>query len=183
MVSKTSKFNLVLLLSTLCCSPRLAGQVIPQQWEGKWSGSVKAWTYNQQIDSFAMSIDILPKDSTWNFTIFYDRKRGDQPDIRRYELLVVDESKYHLAIDEKNSIMLDCFVNDNCLYNRFAGMGSDLQMRICINETEMEYEISSYYSQNIRVSGNEVVQSDTIPEIKSYELNYLMKGKLKKIVD
>jgi len=168
------------LLPLLFIPFQLSGQVVPKHWEGKWTGSVKAWAYNTQIDSFAMSIDIIPKDSIWDFVIFYDRKHSGKPDIREYQLIVKDASKSHLAIDEKNSIFLDCFINDNCLHNRFSGMGSDLQVRMCINDAEMEYEITSYYAEPIRTSGNEVIQNDTVPEIKSYDLHYLMKGTLSK---
>lgn len=172
-----AKYLLVLLTFI---SFQLNSQIIPKDWEGKWVGGVQSWTYNSQIDSFGMSIEITPKDSIWDFVLFYDRAYQGNLDIREYQLIIEDESKYHLAIDEKNSIFLDCFVYDNCLYNRFSGMGSDLQIRMCVAGTTMEYEITSYASEPIRISGNEVIQKDTIPEIKSYDLNFFMRGKLTK---
>ncbi|MEL6255692.1 MAG: hypothetical protein AAFR87_27050, partial [Bacteroidota bacterium] len=80
----------------------------------------------------------------------------------------------------RNCVFLNDFIStcSNCLYNRFSGMGSDLQIRMCASDTNMEYEITSYLSEPIRTSGNEIIQKDTIPEIKSYDLNYLMKGEL-----
>lgn len=169
-----------LWLASMVISFHLDGQIIPTEWEGKWKGSVTTWTYNNQIDSFAMSIDIVPKDTVWDFIIFYDREYQDQKDIRRYQLIIEDESTYHLAIDEKNNIFLDCFVYDNCLYNKFSGMGSDLQVRMCMTGAKMQYEITSYLADPIRVSGNTIIQKDTVPEIKSYDLNYVMKGELTK---
>ena len=168
----------ILLLPLILMSFQLYGQIVPKEWEGKWKGVVKSWTYNNQIDSFEMSLEIIPKDTIWDFIIFYDREYKGKPDIRKYQLIIEDESKYHLVIDERNSIFLDCFVNDNCLYERFSGMGSDLQVRMCVTDSKMEYEITSYLSEPIRISGNEIIQKDTIPEIKSYDLNFLMKGEL-----
>ena len=168
------------LIPLLLLSSQLNGQIVPKQWEGKWIGSVQSWAYNHPLDSFAMSIEIIPKDSSWDFILFYDRAYLGKPDIRQYQLIIENESKYHLAIDEKNSIVLDCFMNDNCLYNRFSGMGSDLQMRMCVSEKKMEYEITSYLTEPIRISGNEVIENDTVPEIKSFDLHYLMKGELVK---
>ncbi|MEM9837428.1 MAG: hypothetical protein AAF828_13045, partial [Bacteroidota bacterium] len=164
----------------LFLSFQLQAQLIPEGWEGKWTGNVTAWVYNEKIDSFTMSIDIVAQDSVWDFIIFYDRPVAGKPDIRPYQLMVVDTAKYHLAIDEKNSIVLDCFMNDNCLYDRFSGLGSDLQMRMCVEDSAMTYEITSYFSKPIRTSGNEVISGDTIPEIKSYELHYFMKAALRK---
>ena len=168
------------LFPLLLISIQLSAQIVPKEWEGKWKGNVKSWAYNSTIDSFEMSIDITPKDSTWDFIIFYGREYQGKPDIRRYQLIIEDESKSHLAIDEQNSIFLDCFINDNCLYNRFSVMGSDLQMRMCVKQTKMEYEITSYPSKPLRISGNEVVQKDTIPEVSSYDLRFLMKAELTK---
>jgi len=158
---------------------QVKGQIIPSEWEGKWQGTVDIWSYNIKKDSFPMSLEISPKDSVWNFVISYN-KYIDKPDIRKYELISIDTSKRHLAIDEKNSILLDTYFNDNCLYTRFGGMGSDLQTRICLNRGELEYEITSNLSKPVRVSGNEIIKKDTIPEIKSYTIYHIMKAILKK---
>lgn len=154
-------------------------QSLNADWEGNWKGTVEIWSYNEKVDAFPMSLDIIRKDSIWDFIINYQRQ-ADQTDIRAYQLIVVDESKNHFAIDEKNSIILDAFLNANCLYNRFSGMGSDLQVRMCLEPDGMSYEITSTFAQALRTSGNEVIGNDTIPEIKSYDLYNLMKAKLKK---
>lgn len=160
---------------------QLASQIVLKEWEGKWSGTVKTYRYNNQLDSFAMSIEITPRDTIWDYVIFYDKIKPDgNPDIRNYQLVIKDESKYHLAVDEKNSIVLDSYINDNCFYSKFWVMGSDLQMRMCVNQDKMDYEITSYPSEPLRVSGNEVVQGDTIPEVRSYDLRFLMKAELMK---
>ena len=168
-----------LLISFLFTSLIIKAQIVPVEWEGVWKGTVDIWSYNAKIDSFSMSLEITPKDSVWNFVISYN-KDPDKPDVRKYELMVVDSEKYHLAIDEKNSIILDSYFYDNCLYTRFGGMGSDLQSRTCLTQGVMEYEITSNLSEPIRVSGNEVIARDTIPEITSYVLYHVMKARLKK---
>ena len=172
-------FQLIKVVLLLLITFQTNGQVIPSEWEGTWSGTVNIWSYNKKTDSFPMSLEITPKDSVWNFVIFY-KKDPNKPDKRQYELIIIDPSKYHLAIDEKNSIILDSYFNDNCLYTIFGGMGSDLQTRICMNKETLEYEITSSLSQPIRISGNEVIANDTIPEISSYNLYHIMKAKLKK---
>ncbi len=59
-------------------------------------------------------------------------------------------------------------------------MGSELQTRMCLEEQTLTYEITSRLEEPLRVSGNEVIDKDTIPEIRSYELYNIMKAKLKK---
>lgn len=160
-------------------SSTLSSQSLPKEWHGKWEGTVDIWSYNNKIDSFPMSLEIQPLDSTWTFIINYNRDIK-KPDVRKYQLIVVNPEKNHLAIDEKNSIILDSYFNDDCLYTRFGGMGSDLLTRICLSDQELNYEITSNYSTPLRVSGNEVIGNDTIPEIKSYDLYHIMKAKLRK---
>lgn len=171
-----------ILTVLLLAAGSIHSQVLSEQWQGKWQGTVQAWAYNTALDSFGMSLEIVPKESAWDYILHYDREVMGRPDIRRYQLIVVDPEKHRLAVDEKNSIVLDCFLNDNCLFNRFSGMGSDLQMRLCLEGDVLEYEITSYYAEPLRVSGNEVIGQDTVPEIKSYDLHYFMKAKLKKVV-
>lgn len=155
------------------------GQLIPLAWEGVWQGTIEIWAYNVHTESFPMSLAITPKDTSWNFVITYDRD-VDVPDVRTYELVIIDSSKYHLAIDEQNSIVLDSYINDNCLYTRFAGMGSDLQTRICLIEGELWYEITSSLADPVRISGNEVITNDTIPEIRSFDVYHVMKARLRR---
>ncbi|MEM9984268.1 MAG: hypothetical protein AAF804_04170 [Bacteroidota bacterium] len=154
-------------------------QVLPPAWEGTWGGTVYIWSYNVNTDSFPMSLEITPLDSGWNFVINYQRDKN-QPDLREYELRSVDPSTYHFAIDEKNSIILDAYLNDNCLYTVFSGMGSELQSRMCLSDGGLEYEITSVLSEPTRISGDQVMGSDTIPEIMSYDLYHVMKARLKK---
>ncbi|MEL7377505.1 MAG: hypothetical protein AAFN65_11130 [Bacteroidota bacterium] len=170
-----SVFTLLLFLTV----QSVHGQIIPSEWEGVWRGSVDIWLQNEKVDSFPMSLEILAKDSTWSYTVTYDRD-PEVPDVRNYELIVVDDATYHLAIDEKNSIVLDAYFNDNCLYAMFSGLGSDLQSRTCLAGDELEYEIASYLSDPVRVSGNEVIKGDTIPEISSFAMYHLMKARLRK---
>ena len=170
-------FEFILIFIGLTVVVGVHGQPIPEEWHGVWGGEVEIWSYNNKMDAFPMSLAILPKDTICDYIITY-KKDPEKPDIRRYQLITIDQSKQHLAVDEQNSIVLDCYLNDNCLYTRFAGMGSDLQMRACLVGEEMEYEIISSFAAPIRKSGNEVVETDTIPEIKSFDVYHIMKARL-----
>lgn len=172
------QLKLIILFLLLALS--LKSQTIPTNWQGKWQGTVNIWAYNSKIDSFPMSLKITPNDTVWDFVISYNRD-VDKPDVREYQLIIVDADNNHFAIDEQNSIILDCYFNDNCLYTIFGGMGSDLQTRICLSGQELNYEITSNFSKPIRTSGNEIIEKDTVPEIRSYDLYHLMKAKLVKV--
>ena len=154
-------------------------QSFPQEWEGKWSGVVNIWESNHITGSFPMSLEIQAQDSTWSFTLIYDRSQ-DKLDKREYLLVLVEDSVGHYAIDEKNGIVLDSYINAGCLYTSFGGMGSELLMRVCMVNEQLEYEISSMKTDPIRISGNKPIGNDTIPEIRSYQVYNVMKAMLSK---
>ena len=168
-------FSFLLIVTIL----PIRAQVLPPSWEGKWTGTVDIWAYNQKTESFPMSLEITPRDTGWDYIIDY-QKDPDRPDVRQYQLIVIDSAQSRLAIDEKNSIILDAYFNDDCLYTRFGGMNSDLIIRMCMENDVMDYEIISNFSDPIRVSGGQIIEQDTMPEITSYNLYHFMKAKLKK---
>ncbi|MEL7531296.1 MAG: hypothetical protein AAFN10_08320 [Bacteroidota bacterium] len=158
----------------------LNAQQFPQDWEGKWTGTVEIWSQNQLTDSFPMSLEIIPQDSIWTYTLHYMHNKTKEPDIRPYSLVPIADSLGHFAIDEANSIMLDAYYSGGCLYSAFGGMGSELLSRICLEEEHLSYEITSFLSEAVRVSGDQIIESDTIPEIKSYQVYSIMRAELRR---
>lgn len=64
------------------------------------------------------------------------------------------------------------------MYSVFAGMGTQLQSRICKDGEELDYEITSFYEEPVRTSGGTVVETDSIPSIRSYEVYNVMRARL-----
>lgn len=166
-------------LSLLFLNP-LVAQEFPRGWQGKWSGEVEVWSPGKQQDAFPMSLDIQPTDTSWTYTIFYDHNKLPAPDVRPYSIVILNDSLQHFAIDEHNDILLDAYYLDNCLYSVFAGMGSQLQSRVCHEGDHLEYEITSFYEDAVRTSGDTVIGTDTIPPIQSYQVYSVMKAHLVK---
>lgn len=164
-------------LFLLLFSSQLVAQVLPSEWIGTWKGDVDLWGFNRKSDTFPMSLDIQSQDTALSFTINYGFD-PEKPDIRKYQLIKIDSVNAHLAIDEQNSIVLDTYFNDNCLYNRFAVALTDVQMRICLEEGSMSYELISTDNKAVRTSGGEIMKQDTIPEVFSYEVMQIMKARL-----
>lgn len=158
----------------------LGAQEFPADWQGKWSGEVQVWSPGVQQDAFPMYLDIQPTDSTWTYTIFYGHNRLPEPDVRPYSIVILNDSLQHFAIDEHNDILLDAYYLDNCLYSVFAGMGSQLQSRVCHEGDYLQYEITSFYGDAVRTSGDSIIGTDTIPPIQSYEVYSVMKARLVK---
>ncbi len=157
----------------------LLGQSFPVGWQGLWKGELQIWNGPQQVDAVPMSLAIQPADTAWTFVITYRAGLPD-PDVRDYSLIAIDPEAGHYAIDEHNGIILDAYLIDHCLYDRFAGMGSDLLARICLEGEALEYEIVSGQADPVRISGDTIMGSDTIPAISSYYLYNVIKARLRR---
>ncbi|MEL7425669.1 MAG: hypothetical protein AAFN81_21945 [Bacteroidota bacterium] len=170
--------KLVLVLVLQGIAFQIVAQSFPESWEGYWSGEVEIWGSGVQQGAFPMSLEIKPTDSLWTYIITYDHGRLPEPDIREYSLVILEDTLGHYAIDEHNSIVLDAYFMGGCLYSVFAGMGSQLQSRICRDGDELDYEITSFYEEPIRSSGDTVMGTDTIPPIDSHQVYNVMKASL-----
>ncbi len=157
----------------------LAGQTFPADWLGKWTGDLEIWRGNRQVNTVPMSLEIQPLDTAWTFVITYQAGTA-APDLRNYLLVAVDDAAGHYAIDEKNGIVLDVYLFDNCLYDRFSLMGSDLFSRMCRLGETLVYEIISGNTEPARISGDTIMGADTIPPVSSYGLLNLTKAVLSK---
>ena len=96
----------------------------PQDWKGKWAGELKIFSNEGLKQSLPMELHILPSDTsdTWSWTIFYgeDKEAGK----RDYLLRPVEPEKGIWQVDEQNSILLDAYLFDGKLFERFDVGGS-----------------------------------------------------------
>lgn len=167
----------MLQLCLILFSATLTGQneKFPQEWQGKWSGELVIYRYSSPVDRIPMSLKIQEIDSShWTFHITYGS--GDRKQLRPYELEVVDARKGHYRIDEKNGILLDAFLHGECLYERFSVAGNLLTNRLCNIEDTLYYEITAGSIKATSTTGGDIINQDTIPEVKSYGIPSIQKA-------
>ncbi|WP_420459018.1 hypothetical protein [Neolewinella sp.] len=165
--------------SCLFLSVLLYAQTFPDDWYGSWRGDLAIWRAGQQVDTVPMEFELSLADTGGiNYIIRY-LPEGRPVDERSYLLQSVDSTAGHYVIDERNGILLDEYLVDNCLYSRFDVMGSDLLARICYTAQDtLEYEITGGPVGPIRESGATTVGSDTIPPVRAYRIGSVTKAKL-----
>lgn len=144
----------------------LSAQSFPTHWVGKWTGNLEIWKANKEVQNIPMSLDIQATDTAHTFIITYNVGQ-EKPDVRNYTLITINDTIGHYAIDENNSIILDAYLFDDCLYERFSLLGTDLFSRICVDGETMYYEILSGKTKPVRESGNTIIETDTIPAVNS----------------
>lgn len=153
----------------------------PQYWLGYWEGELNIYNHTGRTMTIPMALDnaTTDNDSIWTWAIIYgeDTISGR----RDYELNIVDVSKGHYVVDEKNSIFLDAFLLDNSLVSTFNVGGSIIQSSYELDGNEMLFSIQMYNDKEIRTTGDTIYNGEEIPIVKSYRNSVLQKARLKKV--
>ena len=148
----------------------------PHTWQGIWQGDLEIYTAKGLSQSVPMELHILPTDSTNRFTwtIIYgaDKEAGKRP----YELVIIDETKGLYAIDEKNSIQLEGYFIKDKFFSRFEVMDNLLLTTEQLVDEKLIFEIIVGKMTPVSVTGNEVVNGDTIPPVQTFPLNVMQRA-------
>ena len=141
----------------------------PDDWAGVWSGTLQIYAADGLKQQLPMSLEILPIDSSdnWTHNIIYgpDREAG----LRAYELEPIDAERGFWAVDEKNSIRIEAYYFANQLTQRFEVMNNLLIATTELTAADrMRWEITSGSMDRVSLTGNTVVAGDTIPPVQSF---------------
>ncbi|NRB49027.1 MAG: hypothetical protein HRU41_15230 [Saprospiraceae bacterium] len=150
-------------------------------FEGTYKGTLEIYQGAKVAHSLPMSLKILPVDSTtWTFHITYHR--DGKEDFRPYDIRLIDAEKGHYVIDEHNGILLDSYLNGNCLYEQFAIDNSGIIGTTCfLDDNQLSYEMIPINMEATRISGDTIINGDTIPAVRSYQVYNTQKALLKRI--
>ncbi|MBX2873647.1 MAG: hypothetical protein KTR30_16145 [Saprospiraceae bacterium] len=150
-------------------------------FEGTYKGTLEIYQGVKVAHSLPMSLKIHPLDSTtWTFHITYHR--DGKEDFRPYDIRLIDAEKGHYVIDEHNGILLDSYLNGNCLYEQFAIDNSGIIGTTCfLPEDRLSYELIPINMEPTRISGDTIINGDTIPAVRSYQVYNTQKAILKRI--
>lgn len=153
----------------------------PDDFLGHWSGDLHIYNHSGKTMTVLMQIIISITDlkDEYHWHIIYGE--GEKQNKRQYTLKVDDASKGRYVIDEKNSIVLDaCFI-ENKLISSFEVNDNLLTSVYEVVNGKMIFEIYFQNKKDNRISGNSVINNDTIPEVISYKTSTYQKAVLSKM--
>jgi len=183
------RFFIFFLFVVSCDAPTVSSDssfenkdvVFPDDWKGKWVGELKIFSNDGFKQKLPMELHILPVDTSdaWSWTIYYgeDKVAGK----RDYFLIPKDTAKGIWQVDEQNSILLDAYLFDGKLFERFEVMGNLLTTTTELRGDNLVWEIISGSLENTISTGNAIDGRDTIPEVKSYPISVMQRAFLSKI--
>ena len=151
----------------------------PEDWVGKWAGTLEIYSLEGKQRELPMELHILPVDSFYTYSIIYgeDKVAG----LRDYLLKPVRPEMGWYKIDEQNTIEMDVYILNGKMYSRFDVMGSLLLSTAELKDGVMSYEIISGKLEAIRTTGNETFEGEEIPEVKSFPIQVRQIAYLKRM--
>ena len=119
-----------------------------------------------------MQLIIQPTDTANQYTwkILYGEKGEDT---RPYVLNVVDTTKGHWVVDEKNGILLDQYWIGSKLYSVFSLNGVTIVNSYWREGEHLMVEFASFPTKPVRRSG---AGTDEVPTVESYPVRSYQKG-------
>ncbi len=175
-----STFIFVLCTFTISAQDKLI--IFPDDFFGIWEGPLNIYQGQTVAQTVVMRAVSLPTDTagTYVWAIIYgqDTIKG----LRDYEMRMVDKSKGHCIIDEKNGIILDSYFMGNKLVSNFTVMENQLLTMYELRGDELIFEVFVNKALPTRTSGNMIdVDGEKIPEVVSYQQIGYQRGVMKKI--
>jgi len=158
-----------------------AQNVFPESWLGNYKGDLNIYGVDSIKMKAKMNLDIVktPNDSIFDWTITYEMK--GKKNIRAYSLIVVDRSKGHYQIDEKNTIIIDGYLHNTSVFTSFFKVSeSYIIATYTKQENEMLFEIIAGKGTPVSTTGNTKQNDKEIPVVYSYLVNGRQKAVLRK---
>lgn len=159
-------------------APKFIEKPFPQNWYGKWKGTIVIYNNKGKAQEIPMEIHVEPTDSTHRHQMALVYGEGEKQDIRPYELIAIDAANGHYKTDEKNTIYLDDYYFEGVLYARFEVMGNLLLTRIEKRNDKLYFEVISGKLKPIATTGDDA--ENDIPPVNSYKITVSQRAELTK---
>ncbi|MDJ0976174.1 MAG: hypothetical protein QNJ98_17065 [Planctomycetota bacterium] len=153
-----------------------AEAVFPASWQGSWKGKAELIRGGKTAMQFAMELHVEPLEGSdgWTWRIVYGE--GDKRQVRPYELLSVDAAAGHYRIDEKNSIEIESFLENDNLRSRFWVADNVIEATYARDGDTLTVTLTTFGAKPARMSGGE----GRVPPVASYALRSVQRAVLRR---
>ncbi len=173
---------LFFFLTSLAFPTGASGQTaFPAAWSGDWAGTLEIFNATGKLQELPMELHIHALDTVpaaYTFQIVYgeDKVTGARP----YELVTVDAAKGLYLMDEKNSIKMEAYYINGKLIQWFEVEGTLLYSTTELVGEELLWEIISGSSTPVSTTGNQTVDGEEIPPVKTYPIGAMQRARLRR---
>ena len=175
--------NLILLLFFILPVGIFAQGCFPYGWFGTYEGELEIFGVDSVAHRVLMNLDIGPtdNDSTFFWTITYGE--GDQKDVRKYQMISMDNSVGYYVLDEKNSIKIETYLKNKVMTSFFSVNGNFIIATYEKVDEGIAFELIAAQMQPASETGGEKYEGEDIPKVTAYPVTGRQRALLKKIAD
>ena len=135
----------------------------PAAFVGKWQGQLH-WYADGKVQQVPVQLHIAATDSGfYHWQLQYGTEGND---VRPYALLPVDAAAGHWRMDERNSIVLDCWWKGNKLHSVFSLNQVTIMATYWLQQGNLYLEYTSFGRNAITHSGG----TGIAPAVESYKV-------------
>ena len=173
---RTTLLILLLLLvpTSLAAEDEPSTPSFPASWHGNWTGPSAVVRGGETVMEFPMELHVAPLESgaghKWQIVYGEDERRQ----VRPYELLPVDAGRGHYRIDEKNSIEIDAYFENERLRSRFWVADNVIEATYERDGDAMTVTLTTFGAKPLRMTGGR----DKVPAVGSYALKSVQRATL-----
>ena len=151
----------------------------PEDFTGKWSGTLEVFSPAGLAQSVPMELHILPvNDTTYTYAIIYgeDKTAGK----RDYLIRRGPSGPHHWICDEQNTILLDGYYVGGVYQSVFTVAGNYLISNLEHHGDHLLYSIQVGKESAVRTTGNAEHGGEDIPEVKSFGVSGYQRARLRR---
>ncbi|MDG1330771.1 MAG: hypothetical protein P8P74_00460 [Crocinitomicaceae bacterium] len=163
------KITLICILSLWAICPMFA-QSILADWEGVYEGEMIIGNTVRPNDSVKVSFELTPLevDSTWTYRMTYHSDKFGKI-VKDYQLTRVGDSKTDFLLDEKDGIIIEMSLMNNCFYSMFEVMDNLYSTSLRKSGDKLHFDLFSSNMKEGKITKNEADKPDDIFEVASYK--------------
>ncbi len=164
--------NKYLIACTLVLSSLLSAnsQSVLDNWEGTYQGEMIVGITNRSNDSLNVKFELLPieTDSSWTYKMTYDSKRYGII-VKDYEIHRDGNSTTNFLLDEKDGIIIEMSLMNDCFYDMFEVMDQLYAITMRKVGNSIHFDLFTASKKKAMITNSDEDDEGISYEVKSYK--------------
>lgn len=141
-----------------------------EEWEGIYEGEMVIGFTERPNDSLHVRFEMLPleKEASWTYKMIYNSKRYGEI-IKDYIIYQDGEGDKNFILDEKDGILIEMSLMNNCFYEMFEVMEQLFATTLCKDGDNLRFDLAVSLKKKKRVSTTEPEGDEDPIEVISYK--------------
>lgn len=176
------KKHILLCLLVMISVISVKAQSVLESWEGTYEGDMVVGFDDKANDSVYVLFQMLPieADSSWSYRMTYISDEFGHI-VKDYVIRRVGNSTVDFLLDEKDGIVIEMSLMNNCFYDMFEVMGNLYATTLRKIGDELHFDLFTASKNQGTLTKSEVDENGDVYEVTSYKPSLHQTVMLKRI--